>query len=168
MISEYLGVESDYVIIGLAGLVLLLFLLVIINMAQISGLKKRYRKFMTGRKAKSLEDVLAKRLKQIEDLIEANNKNETDIQEIEKKMKYCYQKVGVVKYDAFNEMGGKLSFSMALLNEANDGFIINAMHSREGCFTYIKDIVGGNSIMVLSHEEEEALEIAKKSLIHSR
>ena len=78
-------------------------------------------------------------------------------------MKFTFQKVGLVKYDAFNEMGGKLSFSLALLNETNDGFIINAMHSREGCYTYIKEIMDGNSIIVLAEEEKEALDMAIKS-----
>ena len=66
----------------------------------------------------------------------------------------------MVKYDAFHEMGGKLSFSLALLDRKNDGFIINAMHSREGCYTYIKEILDGNSIIVLADEEKEALDIA--------
>ena len=57
-------------------------------------------------------------------------------------------------------MGGKLSFSLALLNRKNDGFIINAMHSREGCYTYIKEIISGNSVILLSEEEKEALEEA--------
>ncbi len=57
-------------------------------------------------------------------------------------------------------MGGKLSFSLALLDQKNDGFIINAMHSREGCYTYIKEIVDGNSIIVLAEEEKNALDIA--------
>lgn len=75
-------------------------------------------------------------------------------------MKNVFQKVGLVKYDAFQEMGGKLSFSLALLNEVNDGFIINAMHSREGCYTYIKEIIDGNSVIALAEEEKEALDMA--------
>lgn len=78
-------------------------------------------------------------------------------------MKTTFQKVGLVKYDAFHEMGGKLSFSLALLNEINDGFIVNAMHSREGCYTYIKEIIDGNSIIALADEEQEALDMAMKS-----
>ena len=57
-------------------------------------------------------------------------------------------------------MGGKLSFSLALLNRKNNGFIINAMHSREGCYTYIKEIIDGNSVIMLAEEEKEALEMA--------
>ena len=61
------------------------------------------------------------------------------------------------------EMGGKLSFSLAMLNGKDDGFVLNAVHSREGCYTYIKEIVGGNSIIVLADEEQEALNMAKEA-----
>ena len=80
-------------------------------------------------------------------------------------MKYTYQKMGLIKYDAFHEMGGKLSFSLAMLDVRNNGFIINAMHTREGCYTYIKEIVDGNSIIVLSEEEQEALKRAMESTV---
>ena len=66
----------------------------------------------------------------------------------------------MVKYDAFHEMGGKLSFSLAMLNKVNDGFILNAVHSREGCYTYIKEVIKGNSVILLSEEEKEALDEA--------
>ena len=71
-----------------------------------------------------------------------------------------YQKQGIIKYDAFNEMGGKLSFAMALLDKNNNGFIINSIHSREGCYTYIKEIVKGESYILLGEEERQALEKA--------
>ena len=150
MISQYLGFDSDYIIIGLAALVLILIILMIINVVQMSKLKKSYKIFMKGKNAKNLEDTLIKRLNQVDDLINANSANE-------KNMQRTYQKMGLVKYDAFNEMGGKLSFSLAMLDVKNNGFIINAMHTREGCYTYIKEIIDGNSVIVLSGEEQEAL-----------
>ena len=58
-------------------------------------------------------------------------------------------------------MAGKLSFVIALLNDDNTGIIFNAMHSREGCFTYAKEIIKGESYIPLSDEEKEALERAK-------
>ena len=64
---------------------------------------------------------------------------------------------------AFNEMGGKLSFALCMLDKKNDGFVLNAMHSREGCYTYIKDIVNGTSTIELSENEKEALNNAMKS-----
>ena len=100
---------------------------------------------------------MIKRLNQVDSLIESNDENEKNIETICKNMKFTYQKMGLIKYDAFHEMGGKLSFSLAMLDVRNNGFIINAMHTREGCYTYIKEIVDGNSIIVLSEEEKEAL-----------
>ena len=135
MIQELLGFDSDFVIIGLVLFVIILLILNIVNMNQIRKLKKRYKIFMSGKSAKTLEDTLIKRLDQVDNLIAANSANEENIKKLFGNMKFTFQKVGLVKYDALHEMGGKLSFSLALLNETNDGFIMNAVHSREGCYT---------------------------------
>lgn len=162
MISQYLGFDSDYIIIGLTAFALILFIMLIVNIVQMKKLKKNYKIFMSGNSAKNLEDTLIKRLDQIDDLIEANAENQSNIEILSKNMKITYQKMGLIKYDAFHEMGGKLSFSLAMLDESDNGFIINAMHTREGCYTYIKEIVEGNSIIVLSEEEQQALNRAMK------
>ena len=163
MISRMLGIESDYVIIGLVAVTFLMFILLFINMIQISVLKKRYKYFMSGRNAESLEDSLLEKLEQMDNLVKVSNVNAQNIDILSKKIKQTFQKVGLVKYDAFNEMGGKLSFSLALLNENDDGIILNAVHSREGCYTYMKDIVAGNAIVNLSEEEKDALIRAKEN-----
>lgn len=163
MISQYLGFDSDYIIIGLAVLVLILVIFMIINVVQMNRLKKSYKAFMTGKNGKNLEETLIKRLEEVDSLIEANTANEKNIQQLFLNMKRTYQKMGLIKYDAFHEMGGKLSFSLAMLDERNNGYIINAMHTREGCYTYIKEIVDGNSIIVLSEEEKEALQMAMET-----
>lgn len=163
MISEMLGIPSDYVIIALVAITFILLILYIVNVVQIASLKKRYKIFMSGKNARNLEKTLIERLDQVDELLASNAANERNIQKLFHNMKFTFQKVGLVKYDAFNEMGGKLSFSLALLNETNDGFVINAVHSRDGCYTYIKEIIGGNSIIVLAEEEQEALNMAKNS-----
>ena len=160
MISKYLGIDSDYIIIGLCGVLLILFILVIINIVQMKKLKKNYRIFMSGKDAKTLEDTFIQRLDQVDSLLESNEENDRNIKVLSKNMQCTYQKMGLIKYDAFHEMGGKLSFSLAMLDMRNNGFIINAMHTREGCYTYIKEIIDGNSVIVLSEEEQEALKRA--------
>ena len=160
MFEQYLGISTDYIIIGLAALIVILIILMIINVVQMSKLKKRYAIFMKGKNAKSLEETLIYRLEQVDELIENNAANERNIDTIFKKMKFDFQKYGLVKYDAFQEMGGKLSFSLAMLNEKNDGFVLNAVHSRDGCYTYVKEIIDGHSIISLAEEEEQALEQA--------
>ena len=168
MIAEYFGIDSDYIILGVAGVSLLLFIIFFIilcvNIGQIKKLKKKYIKFMGGSDAKSLETQILEHLELMDGLTASVEENRKNIEKLFKNMKYTFQKVGLVKYDAFNEMGGKLSFSLALLNEENDGFVLNAVHSREGCYTYIKEIVGGNSIIVLAKEEQEALDMAKANM----
>ena len=163
MIQKYLGIDSDYIIIGLVALIFIFLILMIINIVQVSKLKKRYKIFMNGKDAKSLEDTLMQRLDQVDDLIASNATNEKNINKLFENMKPTFQKVGLVKYDACHEMSRKHSFSLALLNETNDGFVLNAVHSREGCYTYIKEIVDGNSIIVLADEEQEALDMAKEA-----
>ena len=118
---------------------------------------------MTGKDAKDLESTLIKRLEQVDKLVKANDSNEENIKKLSHDMKFAFQKVGLVKYNAFSEMGGKLSFTLALLNESDDGFVLNAMHSREGCYTYLKEVIAGNPIAVLCEEEKEALEMAMAS-----
>lgn len=168
MISNYLGFDSDFIIIGLVAVVLLLLILVIVNIVQMSKLKKNYNLFMNGKNAESLEDVIRKRFEQVDDLIEANEENKEQIECLYKNMRMAYQKMGLVKYDAFNESGGKLSFSLAMLDERNNGYIINAMHTREGCYTYIKEIIDGNSIIVLSKEEKDALNMALETKLPTK
>ena len=160
IISIYLGFDSDFIIIGLCGVLLILFILTIVNIVQMKKLKKNYRIFMSGKDAKTLEDTLIQRLNQVDSLLESNEENDSNIKVLSKNMQRTYQKMGLIKYDAFHEMGGKLSFSLAMLDMRNNGFIINAMHTREGCYTYIKEIIDGNSVIVLSEEEQEALKRA--------
>ena len=163
MITKLLGFDSDYIIIALVAVTLILLILYIVNVVQMAQLKKRYKIFMSGKNARNLEKTLIERLDQVDELIEANTANERNIKTLFANMKFTFQKVGLVKYDAFNEMGGKLSFSLALLNETDNGFVMNAVHSREGCYTYVKEIIDGNSVIILSEEEKEAVEMAKKS-----
>ena len=83
-----------------------------------------------------------------------------DIIGLRKNQRITYQKTGLVKYDAFREMSGKLSYSLALLDKENNGILINSMYSREGCYSYVKEIIKGESYINLSEEEAEALKLA--------
>ena len=80
MILQYLGIDSDYIIIGLLAAVIILLILTIVNAVQMSKLKKSYKSFMTGKSGKNLEETLIKRLSQVDMLIESNNINEKNIQ----------------------------------------------------------------------------------------
>lgn len=163
-IVDFLDQNMEYVLIGAAVAVIILLALLIItivNLVQIKKLKKKYTKFMSDGDAQSLEETVAAHLGQIDGLVAQASENKKNIEHLTGQIRFAFQKVGLVKYDAFQEMGGKLSFSLCLLNEKEDGFIINAMHSREGCYTYIKEVIAGNCVIILSDEEKEALDMAK-------
>ena len=125
-------------------------------------MQAQYQIFMRGKDGKSLEKGFLEQFKTVEKLERAVKQNTRDIDTIYKRMKTHYQKIGIVRYDAFQEMGGNLSFVLTMLDENNNGWVFNAMHSREGCYTYIKEIVKGESYMELGEEERESLKKAMK------
>ena len=98
---------------------------------------------MSGEDGKSLENEIMQRFSQVDILQKEHDTMEQHIKEIDETLLSTYQKIGIVKYDAFNEMGGKLSFALVMLNDKNNGFVLNSMHSIEGCYTYIKEIIKG-------------------------
>ncbi len=160
---EKLGISNvDIGIIFIVMLVLIIvsFILIIVNTVKISKLRRRYDSFMEGKAAKSLEETIVNRFKQVDLLIAENKKKTVQINEINEILLTTFQKKGIVKYDAFHEMGGKLSFALVMLDKEDTGFVINAMHSREGCYTYIKEIIRGESYIPLGTEEKEALDKA--------
>lgn len=154
------SLDIAYIFIGMFVMILILLILIIVQMTQISKLKKRYNKFMSGKDAKSLEKEIISICEDNNFLKVAADRNKKDIRKLFHNMEYTYQKCGIVKYDAFRQMGGKLSFSLALLNQKNDGFIINSVHSSDGCYSYTKEVHEGKCDISLGEEEAEALKMA--------
>lgn len=154
------NIDPAYIFIGMLLIIIAAIIVLIVCLNKLSKLNEKYNKFMMGKDGKSLEEAVAKRFAQVDKLLEENKKKTAEISDIFENMRITIQKVGIVKYDAFSEMGGKLSFALAMLNKENSGFVINAMHSREGCYTYVKEIIKGESYIPLGTEEKEALEKA--------
>ena len=154
------SLDIAYLFIGMAAMIIILLILIIVQMVKLSNLKKRYEKFMSGKDAKSLEKEISSICEDNNFLKAATERNKKDIRKLFHNMEYTYQKCGIVKYDAFRQMGGKLSFSLALLNERNDGFIINSVHSSDGCYSYTKEIHEGKCDISLGEEEAQALKMA--------
>lgn len=160
MIQKYTGLDSDYFLIGF-GVVLLIFLiLLIVQTIRIGKLNKRLNNFLKGKDGKSLEETLIHRLDQIDDVSRQNEENKRNVKKINTRLKNTFCRFGIVKYDAFSESGGKLSFVITLLDEKKDGYILNVVHAHDGSYSYVKDVVAGNPIVNLGTEEEECLEKA--------
>lgn len=157
MIFENLGVDSGIIIIVLLILVIILLVQSVSGNMRLSRLERKYKVFMKGSDAQSLEKTFVRKFAQIDRLYEAKEDHENSINHIKKNFDKIFSKYGVEKYDAFDDVGGKLSFALALLDKENTGLILNAVHSRDNCFLYLKEIVKGESYVMLSQEEVEAL-----------
>lgn len=149
--------DIGVVILVLCIIIVILLVINITNICSINKLKKKYHKFMTGKNAKSLENEIIALFEDNKFIKSSIDKNKKDIRTLYKNMESTFQKIGIVKYDAFNQMGGKLSFCLALLDENNNGFILNSVHSAEGCYSYTKEIINGESSISLGEEEKQAL-----------
>ena len=139
-------------------IVVIILLICVFNLSLgLNRLNRKYTLFMKGKDGQSLERLFKRKFDLIEKLVRSTDDNGEEIDKIWKVMDKSLNKYSIVKYDAFEDMGGKLSFVLAMLDKNNTGFLLNAIHSRENCFLYIKEIVNGESYVVLSEEEVEAL-----------
>ncbi len=154
------SVDIGYFIIGFAVLIFVLLILLIVVLSKQSKLKKRYEAFMCGSDAKSMEEEIAGLFQDIDFLKEQSDKNGKEIKHIYKRLETVFQKIGIVKYDAFKQMGGQLSFCLVLLDENDNGFVMNSVHSTDGCYSYTKEIREGECEISLGEEEQKALRMA--------
>ena len=150
-IFDSIGIDPGIVIIVLLIVVLVLIGTTISSNMRLTRLERKYKMFMKGSDAQSLEKTFVRKFAQIDHLYETKEEHEQAIRTLAKHFKLLYSKYGVEKYDAFDDVGGKLSFALALLDRENTGVI------RDNCFLYLKEIVKGESYVMLSQEEVEAL-----------
>lgn len=155
-----LGIDPAFIFLFMLILIVVLFVLYVNVSLKYDRLKNSYASFMRGKDGKNLEESILTKFSELDGIAKIIKQNRADVKEMYRRTEHCIQKCGIVKYDAFNEMGGKLSFALALLDSNNTGWVMNAMHSREGCYTYVKEILKGESYVELSEEEAEALDRA--------
>lgn len=145
-------------------LILTLFIMNFTNRSKIKKLKSRYSKFMNGLSDRNLEELVDYNIAKVNEVIGKSKEMENHINYLERNVTQCVQKVGVVRYNAFENVGSDLSFSTALLDANDDGFVVSGIYARDSSSTYVKPVTGGKSRYVLSAEEIQAIDQAKKSL----
>lgn len=154
---DKIGIDLGILVVMLMILVLILIVIILNMSLGLHRMNRRYAMFMKGADGQSLERQFAQKLKEVDRLSAANEDIVLKMRALQKNSGKTLTKYGIVKYDAFDDVGGKLSFALAMLDEKNTGFILNAIHSRDNCFFYIKEIVNGESYILLSSEEMDAL-----------
>ena len=159
-ILNNIGFDPGFLIIGLSVLTLISLIVTIICLSQYKKLYRRYDMFMRGKDAETLEDTIMELVDETEYLRAKDGDTKRLVDSVVSKAQAGYQKTGIVKYNAFKGMGGNLSFVIAMLDDNNTGFVLNSVHSREGCYLYLKDVVEGKTEVLLGSVEKEALERA--------
>ena len=137
-----LGIDPFYAFLILLILQVALLVVLVLVYDKYKHLEKVFNTFMKGKNGKSLEESIFERFDKIDEVVDQVEENREEIAEL------------------YNKMGGELSFAITMLDENNTGWILNIMHSRQGCYAYVKDIVKGESTIQLAEEERESLEKA--------
>lgn len=154
-------IKSEIFIIVVAVINILLLILYICNQIKLRKINKNYKTFMKKLgNGNNIDDMLKKYIDRVE---EVNEKNEEIIKycnRLDKDISLCIRKVGMVRYSAFKDTGSDLSFALALLNDNNDGVLLNGIYSREMSNIYAKKVNEGKTNSKLTEEEKQALEIA--------
>jgi hypothetical protein len=124
---------------------------------QLSLLRKNIAILKRGASGESLVEKVANQALEIEELSRRLDEQAAQKDYLADVLAGSVQRVAVIRYDAFDDMGGKLSFSIALLDENGDGVVLTSIYGRNENRTYAKAVRGGASSHVLSNEETEAL-----------
>jgi len=153
MLMNTINELIPYLIVGMIIIIILLFIMVIVLFKAVGRVENKYKKLMKGTSNKNLEEMLLERLNSIEEAKEVSEKALKQCERLEIKLKDCIQKVAIMRYKAFENVGSDLSFSIAMLDDKNDGVILTGIYAREESTTYAKPIDKGISRYDLSEEE---------------
>lgn len=157
-----------FILIGANFLIILiLFFMILSSKKKIRKLNTKYHKFMNGLSGANIEEVLEACIDKTNGVIEKNRELEYQLNTMKRNMYYCVQKIGVVRYNAFDNVGSDLSFSIAFMDNNDDGVVLTSLYTRDSSSTYAKPVSAGKSKHALSAEEIKAIDLARKTHVSS-
>lgn len=157
-----LGRATDPWVLGLLAAVVVLCLLVVILWVNLLAFKRKFKTLMRGVNGDNLESLLEKHIKAVATHQQIAEEHRNTMNQLQEKLRCCVQHVGVKRYNAFDDVGSRLSYSVALLNDHLDGMVMTGIYGRHESTTYAKIIHHGHSEQHLSVEEMDALQMAKE------
>lgn len=157
-------IKGDFFLLGWVIITIILFLMIIILMIKLSRLNKKYKKFLEKLgKGNNIEEDLETYMYRVEKVERQNAEISNYVKSLDEDLTKCIQKIGIVRYSAFKDTGSDLSFTLALLDEHNDGVVLNGIYSREMSNIYAKPVKNGESSYTMSDEEKLAVQKAINS-----
>ena len=144
-------------------LIVLVFIL-IIETISIFVIHRKYISFMKKLgNGNDVDQLLKKYLEDVKEIKKDNTEIKNYYTKLDSDLSSCIQKVGLVRYNAFKDVGSDLSFAIALLDANNNGVVLNGIYGSESSNIYAKPVKGNQSSYQLSHEEEYAIQIAEQN-----
>ena len=154
---------TNFILAALAGLMMVLLVWLLLLSLSVRRHNRARRQVVKAMKdEKEVIEIIAKSIDDIERLYARQEEAAAAVLEQRAMLSEAVKHIGVVRYDAFPEVGGRLSFSAAFLNEAGDGVVVTSINGRSDSRVYAKTVTTGRSTYALSGEEEEAINEAFK------
>lgn len=152
--------NSITLIVALVAISILLVVLTLLLWRRTRRLAARFEGITRGSEERSLEAILEAHLARVHEVVRGLENVEARTAILERDLRRTFARVGLVRYNPFEDTGGNQSFALALLDAHGDGFIVSSLHSRNGTRIYAKGVRGGRSDSAVSDEEGEAIRVA--------
>jgi hypothetical protein len=151
------------VAIAAAVVAVVALILAVILASRLRRMRRQYLLLQEGADGETFVEAVARKTAAVDELRRSVGSLDTDVRSVRAQLADAIRHVAVVRYDAFNDMGGRMSFSAALLDDAGDGVVISSINGRTETRTYAKGVKAGSSEAELSPEEVQAIGFARNS-----
>ena len=159
---EFLRTDTFLIINGIV--LCILFLGFLIMLVRLHSINKKYKTFLNKLgNGENIEEDLENYMYRVERVEKQNMEIRNLVDSIDKNLESCIQKIGIVRYNAFKDTGSDLSFALAMLDEKNNGVVLNGIYSREMSNIYAKPVENGKSTYTISEEEKQAIQKAMEN-----
>jgi len=154
----------EYVVIGLIIIVGVMALMLIIQAVKLTKVNKQYKQLMRGMTNENVEEILLKYIDRVDKYGERLLNSEKEIDNLHQLIAKKAANVSITRYNAYEEQGNDLSFSVAILNDERNGFVITGLYNRHDQRVYAKPIIDGQSSYALSTEEKQVINEASSNI----
>ena len=149
--------NNDLLLASSLTLALVLLVCVLVLLGRVARLNRLYTRLTRGTSGGNLEEILLEHLDIVRGFADRVAQTETETARLDRRLQGCYQYVGMVRFDAFEDVGGEQSFAVALLDAEQNGIVLSSVYSRNDARVYSKSLVQGRSQHQLSREEQSAI-----------
>ncbi|EAX46999.1 conserved hypothetical protein [Thermosinus carboxydivorans Nor1] len=160
-LSGLVMTNLHYILLAITVIILIALIFFININIKLSRLNRRYQKLMQGMEGANIERLLLAHIDEVRETVEKVNTLAAQCRHLDAVTKTCIQRVGIVRFNAFNDTGSDLSFAIALLDAQDNGVVLSSIFGRDDSRVYAKPIVNGQSSYFLTNEEKEALDKAR-------